>query len=126
MGLAKFSTQTCLPFREDGREDCDLCYQECTQAGYHAIEMRPIELEVDRYELEMDGFSDPEIDEMATIMAPHVLADRCVGCGICTYRCHQKFVSQKGCLEQNAIPVVAENEDRQMLFPTSPDGYARS
>ncbi|MBC8291233.1 MAG: 4Fe-4S binding protein [Planctomycetes bacterium] len=120
MGLAKVNTKTCLPFREDGREDCDLCFQECTQAGYNAIEMRPIELEVDRMELEMAGFSDPEIDEMATILAPYVLPDRCVGCGICTYRCHQKYVVQEGRLDENAIPVFAENEDRLMSFPIVP------
>jgi ferredoxin len=120
MGLAKVNTQTCLPFREDGREDCDLCYQECTQAGYDAIEMRPIDLPVDRTELEMQGFSDFEIDEMATILAPHVLADRCVGCGICTYRCHTKYVVQDGRLEENAIPVFAENEHRMLTFPIVP------
>jgi ferredoxin len=62
MGLAVVNTQTCLPFREEGREDCNLCYVECEQAGYHAIEMRPISLEVDRVELEEQGFSDFAID----------------------------------------------------------------
>jgi len=121
MGLAKVNTQTCLPFREEGREDCDLCYQECTQAGYHAIEMRPIDLPVDREELEQQGFTDFEIDEMATIPAPHVLADRCVGCGICTYRCHTRYVIQEGRLSSGAIPVVPENEDRRLPSPGASD-----
>lgn len=63
---------------------------------------------------------------MANIMAPHVLADCCVGCCICTYRCHQKYVVQEGRLIESAIPVVAENEDRLMSFPSTPKGYARS
>ena len=117
MGLAKVNTQTCLPFREDGREDCNLCFLECEQAGYHAIEMKPISLPVDREELEMQGFSDFEIDEMSTIDAPFVDADKCVGCGICTYRCHTRFVVQEGRLDAAAIPVFAENEDRMLHFP---------
>ena len=65
MGLAKVNTRTCLPFREDDRAECNLCYLECEQAGYHAIEMRRIELPVDRDELEAAGFSELDIDEMS-------------------------------------------------------------
>ena len=120
MGLAIVDTNTCLPFCEEGREDCDLCYVECEQAGYHAIEMRPIALKVDRAELEEQGFSDFEIDEMDTILAPHVDADKCVGCGICTYRCHTRYVVQEERLQAAAIPVVAENEHRLLQFPSNP------
>jgi ferredoxin len=112
MGLAVVNTQTCLPFREDGREDCDLCFAECEQAGYHAIDMRPIQLPVDREELESQGFTDSEIDEMSTILAPFVNPDNCVGCGICTYRCHTRYVVQEQRLDAAAIPVIADNEDR--------------
>ena len=122
MGLAVVNTNTCLPFREDGREDCNLCFVECEHAGYKAIEMRPIELPVNRMELEMQGFSDFEIDEMSTIQAPFVDPDKCVGCGICTFRCHTKFVVQEAKLEAAAIPVVAENEDRFLQFPKSDVG----
>jgi ferredoxin len=79
---------------------------------YHAIDMRPIQLPVDREELESQGFTDFEIDEMSTILAPFVNADNCVGCGICTYRCHTRYVVQEQRLDAAAIPVVAENEDR--------------
>lgn len=120
MGLAKVNPQTCLPFRNDDRTECDLCYVECEQAGYHAIEMRPIDLPVDRGELESQGFSDLEIDEMSHILAPFVDPVACVGCGICTYRCHTKFVVQEGTLLENAIPVFAENEHRMLRFPTLP------
>lgn len=120
MGLAVVNTKTCLPFREDDREDCNLCNQECEQAGYHAIQMKPIELEVDRAELEAQGFTDFEIDEMATINAPFVDPDLCVGCGICTYRCHTRYAVQENRMEEGAIPVVARNEHRMMQFPDDP------
>lgn len=122
MGLAVVNTQTCLPFREDDREDCDLCFRECEQAGYHAIEMKPLQLPVDREELERQGFSDFEIDEMSTILAPVVAADKCVGCGICTYRCHTKFVVQDGRLDESAITIDARNEHRRLTFPATPSG----
>jgi ferredoxin len=82
--------------------------------------MRPIALKVDRAELEEQGFSDFEIDEMDTILAPHVDADKCVGCGICTYRCHTRYVVQEERLQAAAIPVVAENEHRLLQFPSNP------
>lgn len=121
MGLAKLNTDSCLPYREDGREDCNLCYLECKQAGYHAIQMQPMELPVNRAELESQGFSEETIDEMSSIMVPVVDAKQCVGCGICTYRCHTRFVKQEKRLEEAAIFVVAENEHRSLAFPSTPD-----
>lgn len=122
MGLAVVNTETCLPYRDKEREDCDLCFRECEQAGYHAIEMQPLKLPVDRDELEAQGFSDFEIDEMSTILAPVVAADKCVGCGICTYRCHTKFVVQDTRMDEAAITIKAENEHRRLTFPVSATG----
>ena len=123
MGLAVVNTRTCLPLDEENREECDLCYVECEQAGYHAIEMRPIELPVDRELLEAQGFSDFEIDEMGTIRAPFVDADKCTGCGICTYRCHTKYVVQGDRLQEAAITISVENEHRWLSFPSEPGGF---
>lgn len=120
MGLAKVNTTTCLPFDEENREDCNLCFVECEQAGYNAIEMRPIELPVDREEMERQGFSDFDITQMSQILAPFVDAEKCTGCGICTYRCHTKFVVQDERLDEAAITISAENEHRRMSFPTQP------
>ena len=119
MGLAKINTETCLPLRKDDREDCNLCYLECEQAGYHAIEMRDVPLEVNRAELESYGFSESEIDEMSRIEAPTVNPETCVGCGICTYRCYTKYVVQEKKLVESAIRVFAENEQRQLFFPSA-------
>jgi ferredoxin len=120
MGLARVDTATCLPYREQGRRDCDLCYFECRQAGYHAIEMREIEIPLDPPPPE-GMFSDLELLEMSRIQAPRVNADACVGCGICEYRCHTALVKQQQELERSAIHVVAENEHRLFAFPAQPD-----
>jgi NAD-dependent dihydropyrimidine dehydrogenase PreA subunit len=117
IGLARINEETCLPFREDGREDCNLCYLECVQAGYNAIEMRSLSLPIDRELLQSQGYSDEIVDEMSSIMAPYVDSSRCVGCGICTYRCHTRYVKQEGRLEESAIVVHAENEHRRYVFP---------
>ena len=121
MGLARINTATCLPFDESNREDCNLCFVECEQAGYHAIEMKPLELPVDRDELESQGFSDFEINEMSTIQAPFVDADKCTGCGICTYRCHTRYTVQEQRLAESAIQIDAVNEHRRRSFPSDPD-----
>ena len=118
MGLAVVNTQTCLPFNDENREDCNLCFLECEQAGYHAIEMRPIELDVDREELELQGLPESIIDEMSRILAPFVDAGKCVGCGICTYRCHTRYVRQEPRLDSAAIQIVAQNEDRPSPGPS--------
>ena len=120
MGLARVDTSTCLPYREPGRRDCDLCYFECRQAGYHAIEMREIEIPLDPPPPE-GMFSDLELLEMSRIQAPWVNADACVGCGICEYRCHTALVKQQQELDRSAIVVVAENEHRLFAFPAQPD-----
>ena len=121
MGLARINTNACLPFRDSGREDCNLCYLECQQAGYHAIEMKPIDLPIDRELMESQGFSDDVIEEMSFILAPFVDPDKCVGCGICTYRCHSRLVTQEERLDEAAIFIVPENEHRRLSFPSSPD-----
>ncbi len=121
MGLAVVNQETCLPFRDVDREDCDLCFVECQSAGYDAIEMRPIDLPVDRQALEAQGFSDFVIDEMSTILAPQVDPAKCVGCGICTYRCHTKYVIQSDRLDNAAITIATENEHRRLRFPATPD-----
>ena len=116
MGLAKVDTQTCLPYRTQDREDCDICYVECAQAGYDAIELRWLQIELDPPPPE-GMFSELELEEMSRIRTPWVDADRCVGCGICEYRCHTKYVVQEDKLSKSAIVVFAENEHRLRRYP---------
>jgi len=120
MGLAIVNPETCLPLRSDGlRQDCDLCCAECRQAGYDAIEMR--EIRIDLTPPPPQGmFSEIELEAMSRIRVPVVSADLCVGCGICQYRCHTRRVLQEGILQESAIVVVAQDEHRLRSFPADP------
>jgi len=105
MGLAIVNEATCLPFAE--KEACDLCVQECNAAGYYAIEYSQVGVQVDEngQPIEGTGFA-----------APVVLADRCVGCGLCQTRCFSINAKERHVLQQSAIIIEAGEgkEDRQM------------
>jgi ferredoxin len=102
IGVAKIDTSICLP--HCGLEDCKLCYDECTAAGYNAIEMRQIELDVG--EIEEGTVSDMMLEAMSHIQAPHVIVEKCVGCGLCEYRCHSRWVTNEKSLPRSAIVVA--------------------
>ena len=101
MGLAIVNEETCLPLA--GREACQLCVDECTAAGYHAIEFLRVGTAVDAegVPVEDSGF-----------LAPVVIRDLCVGCGLCQTRCYGINVEQKGLLADTAIRITTENQDR--------------
>ena len=101
MGLAVIDAKICLPRR--GGRDCRLCFDECEAAGYHAIEMREIRLEVG--EVPAGVMSETDLEEMGRIRAPFVIPDRCTGCGLCEYRCHAALVKQRGLLPKSAIVI---------------------
>ncbi len=120
MGLARIDLETCLPFRKDKlRQDCDLCYVECQRAGYDAIGMKEIRIELNPPPPE-GMFSELELESMSRIRVPVVNPEACVGCGICQYRCHTRQTVQKSTLRHSAIIVRAENEHRLLSFPTDP------
>lgn len=103
MGLAVVNQTTCLPFADS--EACDLCVQECNAAGYHAIEYTQVHTEVDANGVPIEGTG---------YRAPVVMADRCVGCGLCQTRCHAINVKERGVLKESAIIIEAGEgkEDR--------------
>ncbi len=105
MGLAFINLQTCLPYA--GKEACQLCVDECTAAGYNAIEFTQVGTEVDDSGQPIDGTG---------FLAPLMIDDRCVGCGLCQTRCYGINVSQKRLLEESAIVIKAgtDHEDRLM------------
>jgi ferredoxin len=105
MGLAIVNERTCLPFAE--KEACQLCVDECASAGYHAIEFTRVGTQVD---------ADGQPIEGTGFLAPQVLADRCVGCGLCQTRCFGINVAERRLLEQSAIIIEAGagKEDRLM------------
>ncbi len=101
MGLAIVNETTCLPF--DGREECDLCVQECNAAGYFAIEFTQAGTEVDDNGEPIDGTG---------YRAPVVLADKCVGCGLCQTRCNSINVKEKHLLKESAI-IIESGEGKE-------------
>ncbi|MBC8355850.1 MAG: 4Fe-4S binding protein [Planctomycetes bacterium] len=105
MGLAIVNETTCLPFAN--REACQLCVDECNAAGYEAIEFVNVHTEVDNSGIPVEG---------SGFVAPVVLADKCVGCGLCQTRCHAINVKEKQLLAGSAIMIEAGlgKEDRMM------------
>jgi len=120
MGLAAIDATACLPHQ--GKQDCRLCYDECTAAGYHAIEMRPIRIEVG--DIPEGAVSEQEREEMGRIAAPFVRTDLCVGCGLCEYRCNAALVKQRPLLQRSAITVLAEDRRRPRAIHTPPGSAA--
>jgi len=103
MGLAVVNQQTCLPYA--GHEECQLCVDECASAGYHAIEFTRVHSEMDEQGLPVED---------SGFLAPVVMAEKCVGCGLCQTRCYRINVKSQGQLHESAIIVVAGpgREDR--------------
>jgi ferredoxin len=103
MGLAIVNTTTCLPLAN--REACQLCVDECIAAGYDAIEFTQVHTRVDAAGQPVPGTG---------FLAPVVVADKCVGCGLCQTRCHGINVQERGVLDASAIIIEAggDREDR--------------
>ncbi|MDA0337157.1 MAG: 4Fe-4S binding protein [bacterium] len=102
MGLAEVK-QNCLPLA--GEQECQLCVDECNRAGYEAIEFERVHPQIDAqgFPVEGTGFA-----------APVVVADKCVGCGLCQSVCHRIQVKGRSLLAESAIVVYAGpgKEDR--------------
>jgi polyferredoxin len=105
MALAEVNLQTCLPHA--GKEACQLCVDDCAAAGYNAIEFLQVHTKTDKDGNPVEGTG---------FVAPVVLADKCVGCGLCQTRCFGINVLEKGLLKQSAIIIAAGEgkEDRHM------------
>lgn len=105
MGLAIVNEATCLPLA--GKEACQLCVDECIAAGYDAIEFLQVHTQVDDAGQPIDG---------SGFLAPVVLPDKCVGCGLCQTRCYAINVKERHVLGASAIVVEAGpgREDRLM------------
>lgn len=103
MGLAAVDEKRCLPYAN--KQSCRYCVDACKQTGHEAIEVQLLPTEFDE-----DGMP----VENSMVEAPVVLADKCVGCGICQARCRAMNVDGERLLEQSAIVVAggAENSDR--------------
>ncbi len=103
MGLAVVDQSACLPWIRSRK--CQQCVDECTAAGYDAIEFERVGVQVDGDGMPLEGTG---------YLSPVVLADRCVGCGLCQSVCHRLVVRHEGLLTRAAIVVLAGpgREDR--------------
>ena len=107
MGLAIVNESTCLPFHG---EACQLCVDECTAAGYDALEFIQVGTEVDELGLPIEGTG---------TLAPVLIPDKCVGCGLCQTRCYGINVAAKGLLDESAIIIEAGNDHEDRLMSGS-------
>lgn len=105
MGLAIINQSTCLPIA--GKEPCQLCVDECHAAGYDAIEFVRVGTSVDEFGQPIEGTG---------MLAPLMIDDKCVGCGLCQTRCYGINVAEKGLLTESAVVIKAggNHEDRLM------------
>lgn len=108
IGLAVIDTKTCLAHA--GKRDCRLCFEECKAAGYHAIQMRQIQLKLG--DIPPGVVSETELEAMGSIEAPFVDASVCIGCGLCEYRCHTAYTKQAHLLPASAIRVVPTTKEK--------------
>lgn len=110
MALAEVNLQTCLPHA--GQEACQLCVDDCAAAGYNAIEFIQVHTKTDANGNPVEGTG---------FVAPVVLADKCVGCGLCQTRCHGINVLEKGLLKQSAIVISAGAGKEERRIMTKPE-----
>ena len=111
IGLAEVNGRTCLPHA--GKGPCRLCVDACKQAGYDAIEFRLVGVEMDA--------SGMPVEDTGTL-APVLIPERCVGCGLCQAVCHKINVRQLRVLAASAIVVRAgaEAAKASSVRPASP------
>ncbi len=72
LGVAVIDTDRCLPWAQD--KPCIVCQEMCPVAP------KAVVLDERRVATQPDGRQD-------YVQRPRVLADRCIGCGICEYKC---------------------------------------
>lgn len=95
---AEVDKSTCLAHCK--KQECGLCVEECKAAGYGALEYIRIGIEYDNWGLPVEG---------SGFLAPVVIEEKCVGCGLCQIKCHSENVKELGLLERSAI--VVKNGD---------------
>jgi ferredoxin len=108
IGLAIIDRETCLPVV--GKEECQLCFDECQTAGYDAIEFMRVGTEIDALGQPIEG---------SGFLAPVILPEKCVGCGLCQTRCRSINAVQKRLMDKSAIEVFAGNGREDRIFEGS-------
>jgi ferredoxin len=94
MGLAEVDKSTCLPHCQ--KLQCGLCVEECAAAGYNAMEYI-------RVGIQYDNRGMPIAD--SGFLAPVVIEEKCVGCGLCQAKCYAANVKELSLLDKSAVVV---------------------
>ncbi len=94
LGLAAVDENTCLPYT--GKEQCGKCVPVCQNAGHNALEYMLVGVEVDDEGMPVEDTG---------YLAPVVLEDKCVGCGLCQATCHSLNVRKQQLLTAAAITI---------------------
>jgi polyferredoxin len=71
IGLAYIDQDRCIPWADN--QDCIVCEEMCPVPD-KAIRLEPVEVQT------ANG-------EPVSVQRPHVIRERCIGCGICEYKC---------------------------------------
>jgi polyferredoxin len=71
IGLAYIDQDRCIPWTDN--QDCIVCEEMCPVPD-KAIRLEPVEVQT------ADG-------ELVSVQRPQVIRERCIGCGICEYKC---------------------------------------
>lgn len=108
IALAVVNKRTCLPYA--GGQECRYCVDECTAAGYDAIEFLRVGGRADEAGQPIEG---------SGFLAPVVLEDKCVGCGLCQMRCRAMNVKNQRLLDASAIVIHAGPGREDRIFTGS-------
>ena len=94
---------TCLAHCK--KQECGLCVEECKAAGYNALEYIRVGIEYDNWGMPVED---------SGFLAPVVIEEKCVGCGLCQVKCYSANVKEQQLLDKSAIVVKngAGKEDR--------------
>lgn len=88
IGTATVNKKTCWPWAE--HKACQICFDECKAAKFNAIELHVI-----------NGWKKPV-----------VFPEKCVGCGLCEFRCPVNANLETGYKGRAAIVVSSQGEQR--------------
>lgn len=97
IGTARHIKNICLP--HVGQENCGYCHDICHKAGHDAINY------TERLVYLADSFENYQQDVQTVLKIPHVLPDKCVGCGLCVQECMRVNVKKEKKLSVPAIAV---------------------
>ncbi len=92
IGISEVDKSICLSHCQ--KQQCGLCVEECSAAGYSALEYIKVGI---RYDYRGMPIAD------SGFLAPVVIEEKCVGCGLCQAKCYATNVKELKLLDKSAI-----------------------